>query len=165
MSRRLPSGDRAASRRSTPRTASACAYRRPALSRLSPPSSPARARAAGGYPCIDPTRLRARETSVDSGVGRAWDQTDLLSVTKLVDDVPVLGQLAVFEAMHIDAGDLEGLAICGHAQEVADHRPRIRPPHDDLVALRDDVLDREMRSEAGAEHRHTVLETGQTLAR
>src|SRR5205807_1750913 len=85
-------------------------------------------------------------------------QTELLEHRELVHDVPVLGELAVLDAIDVDPRDLEALPGRGNTEELRDVRAGVRPTNDNAVPLGDDVLERETRLESHAEHRDAVLE-------
>ena len=78
---------------------------------------------------------------------RHGNDSELLQHLQLFDDVPVLGHLAVAQAVHIDPGDGHLASRRGNAHEPSLVRPGIGPIGDDGVILPDQLVHREDRFE------------------
>src|SRR3989454_11834238 len=71
---------------------------------------------------------------------------------------PVLGALPVLEPRDVDSRDLDGFPGRGDSHELAGVGARHRPADDDLVAFRDDVIDRRVAvGEGCAQHQEPLL--------
>src|SRR2546422_460752 len=80
------------------------------------------------------------------------------SRTRDVPLSPMLGALPVLEPRDVDSRNLHGLAGRGDAHELAGVGARHRPADDDLVAFRDDVIDRRAAvGEGCAQHEEPLL--------
>jgi len=71
-----------------------------------------------------------------------WQEPELLELPEHIDDIPVLGQLAVLHSPDLDAGGSIRSPRCRHAEDRSDVRPGLRPAKDDLVSLFNQVVDR-----------------------
>jgi hypothetical protein len=76
----------------------------------------------------------------------------------------VFSQAAIPQQMNIDP--VGGHALSGwlKAKPFPLMRPTVRPHHNDLVTLSDQVLDRELRIESGAHHADSLLQAVAALA-
>jgi hypothetical protein len=83
---------------------------------------------------------------------------------QLVDDVPVLGQLAVLDPVDVDTGD--GVRVAGwqHAEEVAHVPAAVSSANDHSVAFGDNVFDGEGGCQAFDENSYAVLQAVAALA-
>jgi transcriptional regulator with XRE-family HTH domain len=106
-----------------------------------------RALGTPGYSQVALTASRAvRGMPARFGQSRRFGQEpDLAQHRELVDDVPVLGESVSLDAVDVDPRDRECCSGRGDAGELADVRASVCPTHHNPVALRDDVLDGEMR--------------------
>lgn len=76
----------------------------------------------------------------------------------------MFGELAVGEAVDVDAGNREALVRRRNPEEFPDVGPGVRPSHDELVAALDDVLDREPDGETLLQHRRAVAKALEPVA-
>src|SRR5216683_4009810 len=82
--------------------------------------------------------LRARTMPISARP--SWQDAKLLHHRERLDDMPVLGQPPVLQAMDVDAGEGDRAARRRNAHYVALVRPRHRPIHSYHVVLRDDAM-------------------------
>src|SRR5262249_3691129 len=84
--------------------------------------------------------------------------------SEVVGDTPMLGDLAVGDALDLHAGDLDPFASRRDAHELARLRAAERETSDDPVAFRDHLVDLEVKvRKAGSESTHDGLHAGRTV--
>jgi predicted ATPase/transcriptional regulator with XRE-family HTH domain len=96
---------------------------------------------------------RFYSTADSAGAGR-----ELLHESEEIDNVPMLGQLAVLQAMDVDAGNGEGLSRRRHPEDRADVDAVVGPTHRDLVPVGDEIVDAEPGRKGVVQHADALLE-------
>ncbi len=90
-----------------------------------------------------------------------WYDANLLAEAEHVHHVPVFGDLAMADPVHVDAAEREGLAGGWDAQELSDVGTGVTPAQDDDVAFGDDVVDRPGGVEGPEQVRGSLFEACQ----